>query len=247
MGLGLAGVIVHPLVRSVPSDRLDVRPISATVAAGSGNAFVVLGGLRTVVADLVWLRAYMAWEKRDAPATEALLELTTTLDPRPLYFWINGARIMAYDMPVWMTVGVTSESVQTRVDTLQAKRALAYLDGALLHHPARASLWIERANIELHRLHDIAAAAESYRQASQQPDAPYYAARIQAELLRRIGRKAEALACLTELYPRLPLSDETAGAALVLSRIRSLEAELGKSPSEFLNTESSPLDARMHL
>ncbi len=108
-------------------------------------------------------------------------------------------------------------------------------------------MWIERANIELHRLHDLAAAAESYRQASQQPDAPYYAARIEAELLRRIGRKAEALACLTELYPRLPAADENAGAALVLSRIRSLEVELGRSPAEYLKPESSASDARMHL
>lgn len=88
-------------------------------------------------------------------------------------------------------------------------------------------LWIEQANIELNRLGDTAAAAESYRRAWEQPRAPYYAARLHAELLRRLDRKAEALAWLVKLHTHLSPSDEAAGADLVLARIRDLERELG--------------------
>src|SRR4051812_38609326 len=66
-----------------------------------GLSVGVLGGFRALAADLVWLRAYVAWERHDAAATEALIKLTTTLDVRCLRFWISGARIMAYEIPNW--------------------------------------------------------------------------------------------------------------------------------------------------
>lgn len=95
------------------------------------------------------------------------------------------------------------------------------------HHPGNPNLWVERANIELNRLQDPAAAAESYRRAWEQPGGPYFAARLHAELLRRMGRKAEALAWLKDLHPKLPPGDEAAAAPVVLERIRELERELG--------------------
>jgi hypothetical protein len=104
--------------------------------------------------------------------------------------------------------------------------AVAHLEAAMAFHPASAALWIERANIELHRIRDPAAAAESYRRAWQQPHAPYYAARIHAELLRRLGRKAEALDWLVQLHPSLPAGDDAAARDTVLERIRELEREL---------------------
>jgi hypothetical protein len=99
-----------------------------------------------------------------------------------------------------------------------------------MRHATTSALWIERANIELNCLHDVALAAESYRRASEQPDAPYFPARIHAELLRRQGMKGEALAWLAKLYPTLPTHVEAAAAALVLTRIRELENELSIPP-----------------
>jgi hypothetical protein len=120
---------------------------------------------------------------------------------------------------------VTREE-QERIVLDQARAALGLIETAREFHPASADLWIERANIELNRLRDPAAAAESYRRASACPDAPYYAARVHAELLRRQGRHAEALAWLTRLHPTLPRGHEPAAADLVLERIRELEARL---------------------
>ena len=87
-------------------------------------------------------------------------------------------------------------------------------------------------NIELNRLDDLAGAAESYRRAWEQPNAPYYAARLHGELLRRLGRKPAALEWLRGLHPQLPPGDESAGADLVLARIRRLERELGVPPEQ---------------
>ena len=210
---------------------------SMSAATVQGVSFGVLGGFRAIAADLVWLRAYVAWEKRDAPATESLLQLATALDGRSLSFWLNGARMMAYDIPAWQIDdagggGVVSPAEQKRIVEKQARRALSFLELAMTCHPTSAALWIERANIELNRLSDPTSAAESYRRASEQPGAPYYPARLHAELLRRLGRKAEALAWLVQLYPRLPKQVEAAAAGLVLARIRILEAELSVAPEK---------------
>jgi len=73
--------------------------------------------------------------------------------------------------------------------------------------------------------------------ASEQPNAPYFAARIYAELLRRMGRNAEAYDWLKKLYPTLPKAAdaalgitafqvESAMAPVVMERIRELEKEL---------------------
>jgi len=234
-GLGLTGGLLQPLESRLWAETRAAQPAlrlaTVGVAAGRGLTFGVLGGFRAIAADFTWVRVYVIWEKRDLPAVETLLKLVTTLDPRPLYFWLNGARILAHDMPTWRIaaaggLAVVPELEQQRIDAEQARLALRRLDEAREFHPANAELWIERANIELTRLRDTAAAAESYRRAWEQPRAPYYAARLHAEMLRRLGRRAEALTWLVQLHPQLPPDDESAGAALVLGRIRDLEREL---------------------
>jgi hypothetical protein len=149
------------------------------------------------------------------------------LDDRSLDFWLNGARIIAYDFPTWSATEETRDlgSTERRVRRY-AESAIAFLDRGLERHPHSSALWVERANLQLNKLRDISGAAEGYLRASMQPDAPYYAARIHAELLRKLGRKAEALQFLRALYPTLPHQSQAAAAPMILERIRSLETEL---------------------
>lgn len=211
-------------------------------AMGQGVTVGLLGGFRAIIADFIWIKTNAVWEDRDLPATQNLIKLVTTVDPRPLYFWRNGSRMIAYDMPHWRIAAAggyrkLSETEQMRIDREQAEVALKYLDDAFGHHPNSALLHVEVANIYLNRLKDTASAAEAYRRASEQPDAPFYAARIYAELLRRMNRPAEAYAWLKQLYPTLPkepdpakgitaFTVESASAEVVLERIRELEEEL---------------------
>lgn len=231
--LAVAGLALDQLARPVwisarerqPALRLD----SSLAAAGQGVTLALLGGFRALVADAAWVRMYVLWERYDLPGVEALVRLVTSIDPRPLYFWINGARIIAYDLASWriMLAGgyeTTPEAVQERIGREQAERALRHLDQAMAFHPQSAELWIERANIQLNRLRDIPAAAASYRRASEQPNAPLYAGRLHGELLRRLGLKSEALAWLREFYTTLPPDDE--GTQIVGERIKQLEREL---------------------
>jgi len=199
--------------------------------AAEQTSLGVLAGFRGLAADLAWLRGYMAWEQRDVAKTQTSIELAAALDGRPLCFWINGARIIACDMPAWEKEALDPTAVHDpnllrSIEEKYAGRALAHLEKAMRRHPRNAALWIERANIEYGRLHDAAAAARSYRLAAESPHAPYYAARLHAEMLHRAGRSSEALLWLKELYPRLPKHIEAACSDVVLGRIHALEDEL---------------------
>jgi hypothetical protein len=129
----------------------------------------------------------------------------------------------------------------------QAQLALAHLAEAQRFHAERSALAIEAGNLHLNQRGDVAAAAAAYREAAGRSDAPDYAARIHAELLRRLGRETEALAWLREHHTGLPGAPgverptgmterewawrvEQAMAPVVRARIRELEASRADSP-----------------
>ena len=215
-----------------------LRPVAGSLAsaaprtdqllalAGRGGTLAVLGGMRSVAAGGFWLKANLVWEKRDAPATIALIELTVAADERPLYFWLNGARMLAYDLPEWQLEGVSSAAVRQKIIADHARQALRFLEQGRRWHGDDAALFIEMGNIQLRRTGDLEAAARCYRQAAEQPGAPYYAARIHGELLRELGRPAEAIAWLRQILPTLPADDPAARRGVVLERIAALEREL---------------------
>jgi len=195
---------------------------------GAGALFGWLGGFKALAADFLWLRMYAGWEDRDLPGTQTLIRAVVAVDPRPVYFWLNGARILAYDLPAWRIAAeggyeVVSATRRRGLEVEHAQMAIRHIQAARRVQAGQAALWVEQANIELNKLGDLAAAAESYRRAWVEPRGPYYAARIHGELLRRQGKNAEAYAWLRELHPQLPAEDDAADAPLVLARLQELE------------------------
>ncbi|HEY5550838.1 MAG TPA: hypothetical protein VIK52_03055 [Opitutaceae bacterium] len=209
-------------------------------AVGQGVVAGLLGGFRALAADFLWLKANSNWEEMDLPATQTTIRAVTAIDPRQLYFWVNGARMIAYDMPVWRIEraggpDAVPASVQARIDEEQARVALGLLADAQRFHADNPTLVIEVANIHLRRLGDVATAAQLYREAAELPGAPFYAARIHAELLRNLGRRHEALEWLVGVHPTLPRDVPEAMSGIVLARIHELEDELGVSAESRYN------------
>jgi tetratricopeptide (TPR) repeat protein len=200
-------------------------------SAGQGGALALLGGMRLMLASGCWLQTNLAWEKRDLAGTIKLIDLTGAADERPLYFWLNGARILANDMPEWRMTGVAPKAYRAVANEEQAQLALRFLEKGLRWHGADAAIYVEMANIHLRRRGDVEAAAHFYRLAAEQPGAPYYAARIHGELLRELHRPAEALRWLRQTLPTLPKDDPRAARDLVEARIRALEREMAKDDS----------------
>lgn len=233
-GLSIAGMALAPLRESVRK----AGAIGERVARAGETRLVVArcisvaipGGLRALMADGLWLRVYVAWAARDLPRTEMLIRLVSLVDDRPLEFWINGARIIAYDFAEWRLSPNEERpmpvEVRRRIVEEQAQLGLRRLAAAGACHPDKAAIWVEMGNIQLYRRHNLTHAAECYRHAAVLPDAPFFAARIYAELLQRLGRDQQAYAWLCRIHPTLPADDPAAMSDLVLRRIRELEKRL---------------------
>lgn len=235
--VGLLAALAHLLRPVEAMARADarageVRSQQLAASAGHGRALALLGGMRSLVASASWLQTNLAWERRDRVATTALIDLTVAADERPLYFWLNGARMLANDVPEWRMAGPVPAAYRLKVNEEQAQLALRFLEKAIRWHGTDPAIYIEMANIHLRRRHDPGEAARCYRIAAELPEAPFYAARIHGELLRELRRPAEALAWLRKTLAALPPDDETARRDVVAERIGILERELAAKPAD---------------
>ena len=232
--LVLAGGMLWPLRallrEAVALNGSPPEPVPSGLTMARRVSAAIPGTLRALTGDSLWLKAYAAWAVRDRARTESLVRWVTMVDDRPLYFWVNGARIIAYDVAEWrlssMDAARVPSGVRRRIVEEQALAALNHLGKALNCHPGNAAIWVEMGNIHLYRRGDLLRAAECYRRAAVSPDAPRYAARIYAELLRRAGRDREAYVWLRRLHPTLTRDDPAAMSGVVLRRIRELEGKL---------------------
>ncbi|MGC6424790.1 MAG: tetratricopeptide repeat protein [Lentimonas sp.] len=229
--LGIAMQPVESLAwREVKAGQSELNLEELEGALGQGLVVGVLGGFRTIIADFVWIRMTSDWRKKDRAKVDAMIRLATTLDPRPEFFWRNSARIIAYDMPNWRIqeeggYDAVPDEREYQLNLEQAGIAFKLLERAREFHPDDPRLYLETAQIYMNRLKDFVNAAKWFLRASEIPSAPYYAARMYAQLLREQGRDAEAYEFLKELYVSLP-DDPRAQKGVVLERIRVLEDAL---------------------
>jgi len=167
-----SGVALRPLADGA-KQRVKARDFPA-----------MAGGYGTIAADCLWLKTNLAWETKDQVRVRRLIDFTVRADPHAPYFWLNGSRILAYDIPAWQRErdGLAPLALQDRWRLAGADEALRLLERGLQWHGKTAALHLEMANICLYGLGDRHRAAEYYRLASEQSDAPDYAARIYARL-----------------------------------------------------------------
>jgi tetratricopeptide (TPR) repeat protein len=228
-GLLLTGALLvgaasglRPLEQSLTGSGV-LRREQLAALAGQGTILPVVSGMRSAVASGYWLLVNQAWERREPAAMKTCLELTVAADERPVYYWLNGARMLAFDLPEWRMPATAPQALRQRIREEQAGVALQFLAKGLRWHGDDAALYVEMANIHLRCTGDLAAAAQCFRRAAQQPGAPYYAARIYADLLEKMGQLAEARDWLQEILPGLPANDAAARRTVVLDRIHALD------------------------
>lgn len=233
--LVLLGVVTRPIEgpawRTVKAGQPELNLGEVEDALGQGLVFGMLGGFRAIMADFLWIRANAVWVKKDRAQLDAMIRLVTTLDPRPDFFWLNAARMTAYDVPNWRIrdeggYDIVPDARQDAIDLEQAEMAFGIVREALEFHPENPTFYLEMGQIYLNRLDDPAKAAPWFLKAWEKPGAPYFAARIYAELLRRQDKNEEAYAFLTSLFRDLPDDEPFAQKEVVLERIRDLEQTL---------------------
>ncbi|MDX2111948.1 MAG: hypothetical protein SFY80_17100 [Verrucomicrobiota bacterium] len=191
----------------------------------------LVGGLRALTANIIWLQSSLSWEEHDIAATDRGMQLALIVDSRPFLNWRNAAMIMAFDIPHWRIAELSAtlpnrDQLVREIRHVQGARALALLERGKVYHPNNCELYALAALIHHQVLDDEERAASIYGYASTLPNAPYYLARIRGELLREMGKYDEAYAWYRAVYESLPNGDPAAQKHIVLQRLRSLETVL---------------------
>ncbi len=199
-----------------------------------GLTIGVLAGMRSVVADFVWLEITAAWMTQDWWKMGAYINACTSLQPRAPMFWDMGGWQLAWNASSFSEKDVVkypSELQRKKVGRYWIDRGLdIYLRG-LQNNPNYWRLWFSTALLYDQRLHDYKNAAYYYQQASEKPNAPIYLERDPAHMYdtAHLDEPAQEYAEWVKLWKRFTPEDMTNSmhtAAHISLRIRQLEDQL---------------------
>ena len=148
---------------------------------GQGLTIGVLSGMRSVVADLIWLNVTTAWMNQEWFRMGAYINLCTALQPRAPVFWDMGGWELAWNASIDAAGDPRARNPSLR--QLKASRFWiekgreVFLRG-IENNPEYWRLWRDTGLLFDQRLKDYPAAAYYYKKASQVPDAPIYLERF---------------------------------------------------------------------
>ena len=158
----------HALTRTALLD-LDLRE-----QVGQMGFVAALSGFRAVVADFLFIRAYIAWERTEWSRVLFLFRQITTLQPRSILFWDMAAWHMAWNAGT----AALNDPAQPRLALrLKAQREYFdlgrdFLEHGIKNNPDRPQLYEALARLYRDKYKDHARAAEYFAQAATKPEAP---------------------------------------------------------------------------
>lgn len=165
------GVVKLPVeeaaTRHLRSARLLTAPVSLSLRESLGQmSFAAsLGGLRSLVASITYLRAYREWENINWAKVDSLFQLTTRLQPQYPNYWDEAAWHMAYNAASsYLYNEEINPMLRGQLYEQHVQRGVSILLEGLRFLPDDARLWTALAEIYDQRLHDHRKAATCYLQ-----------------------------------------------------------------------------------
>ncbi len=163
------------------------------------------------------------------------MRLAVSLNPDSVYFWIDGSRIIANDMPVWQVGDDFMESLFKEEEGIEIRKAygeqaLAFLDLAPDEVARQVPVLVEKAAICWQRLEDLDRALVFFKEAVSKESVPNHICRVYAEILVKNGKVREAYEYLKSHYAGLSDDDRTALKPFVARRIEELRSKLEAGP-----------------
>jgi tetratricopeptide (TPR) repeat protein len=192
---------------------------------GQLGFLAALSGFRSLVADVLFIQAHVAWERTEWGRVLLLFRQATTLQPRGILFWDMAAWHMAWNASVAARNDRTQPREALRIKAQRQYFALGkdFLERGIRNNPDRPQLYEALARLYKEKYHDHERAAEFFEKAAQFPSAPSYAKRFAAyELSYCEGREREAYDRLHQLYRM----GETERLPTLISRLKFLENKL---------------------
>ncbi len=184
-----------------------------------------LSGFRSLVADMLFIQAHVAWEETEWGRVLLLFRQATTLQPRSILFWDMAAWHMAWNASAAALFDPKQPRPALRIKAQREYFAIGkdLLERGIRNNPDKPQLYETLARLYQDKYHDHAHASEYFGKAAELPGAPSYDKRFAAYELSYVeGREAEAYAKLRRLYDMGP------GERLptLLARLRFLEEKL---------------------
>jgi hypothetical protein len=170
---------------------------------GQLGFLAALSGFRSLVADIAFIQAHVAWERTEWGRVFLLFREATTLQPRCIMFWEMAAWHMAWNASVAALQDPAQPNEALRRKASQEYWALGkdFLERGIKNNSDRPELYESLARLYKEKLNDHAAAARCYARAAALPGAPEYDKRFAAyELSFAPGHEHEAYAALRQLY-----------------------------------------------
>jgi hypothetical protein len=239
------GAAKLPLERSLRATQIAAHFHSAELNVdlreqiGQGSFMAALSGFRSIVADLLFIRAHVAWENTEWGRMKLLFDAVTSLQPRATMFWEGAAWHMAYNASV---AALEDENQPREALRIKAQREYfkigeEYLLRGTQFNPDRAILFDRLGALYADELkfNDPCKAAWAYGEAAKRPDAMPYTKRLAVYNLSKCpGHEHEAYLKLRDLY------NEGPGERLptLLKRIDELQDKLNIPTSERIDTSA---------
>jgi tetratricopeptide (TPR) repeat protein len=190
-----------------------------------------LSGFRSLVADILFVQAHVAWERTEWSRLLLLFQQITTLQPRAILFWDTAAWHMAWNASAAALRDSTQPRLALRIKAQREYFQLGkdFLERGIRHNPDRPQLYEALARLYRDKYNDHEHAAEFFAKAASLPDAPGYAKRFAAyELSYCEGREKEAYDRLHGLYAL----GESERLPTLIRLLKHLEIKLAIPPDQ---------------
>lgn len=148
-------------------------------------------GLRRVAAGWSWVQARRAWERGDVRGFRQALFAAVALRPEHGRYWMDGARMLAFDVPQWRGGGAPERR-------RGVEEALRFLERAERIHPMAFAIPLEIGWLRGWELGDLVGAERALDRAARLAPRLRAPAQLRARVLERLGRAEEARAWLAE-------------------------------------------------
>ena len=220
------------LTAKMQASRLGGFRITAGLREQAGQAgfIAAMGGLRAAVADLLWIRAHMAWTLVQYDRMKLLFDTCTAMQPRRVEFWDSAAWHMAWNggHHAEFNQDIPDPAVRQKEKWNYWKHGEEYLLRGIANNPDSAELYDRLGMLYRDKFRDHEKASEAFDNSSRVPGHLSYARRFAAYELSKVpGREREAYDRLLALYNE----GEHEWLDTLLKQIQEMERKL-KIPTE---------------
>lgn len=198
---------------------------------GQMGFVAALSGFRSIVADVLFIQAHVAWERTEWGRVLLLFRQVTTLQPRAILFWDMAAWHMAWNASVAAINDPGQPRLALRVKAQREYFSLGkdFLERGIRNNPDHPQLYEALGRLYRDKYVDHLHASEAFAQAAARPASMDYNRRFAAYELSYVdGREQEAYDRLHALY----LAGTQEHLPTLLSRLKYLEEKLNVAPEQ---------------